>query len=306
VGRSYACESPGLGLDHRTEVITPPRALLLQALPDRLQLRLADCLVEQLAVRLRAVAGGCAECGVAGVSGQQGVGSQPAQSRSARPAVGACIVDHAGAYRVEVDVAHAAQQMRVTVDQAGFVAAFPERAGPAVARVELAHVLAPELLHQSCDRTDFRRCQQQVHTVAHEYVGVQGDAGREQGFAQQCQVARAVIVVENARQAVVAALDDVLRNTGEVKAGAVGPLPNFAVPAGWHASEQPPFDGADSASFPCRFWTHRPAPQWRRRHPSRRLASGQAGLTLTDEAAARPPVSTSIARTVLTFTILSR
>lgn len=84
--------------------------------------------------------------------------------------------------------------------------------------IELAHVLAAEPLHQLADGARDGWRGQQVDVVVHQHVGVQLEAAGQQGVAQQLPVARAVIVVEEAGQAV-AALHDVLRNAGKVDAG---------------------------------------------------------------------------------------
>jgi len=71
-----------------------------------------------------------------------------AEGLAARPREAGSAIGHAGPDRVEVDVAHAAQQVCGIVDQAGAVATFPQGAGALVVAVELADVLAAELLHQ--------------------------------------------------------------------------------------------------------------------------------------------------------------
>lgn len=53
--------------------------------------------------------------------------------------------------------------------------------------------------------------------VVHQYVGVQSAACVDQRFAQQRQVALPIVVVEKAGQPIVAALDNVLRNVGQVE-----------------------------------------------------------------------------------------
>ena len=58
--------------------------------------------------------------------------------------------------------------------------------------------------------------------VVHQHVGVQPAVAGQQGFTQQLAIAGAVLVVQEARQAVVAALHDVLRDAGEVDAGVSG------------------------------------------------------------------------------------
>lgn len=54
--------------------------------------------------------------------------------------------------------------------------------------------------------------------VAHQYVGMQGTAVPEQCFFQALQITLPILVIEEARQAVVATLDHMLRHAGKVGA----------------------------------------------------------------------------------------
>jgi hypothetical protein len=61
-----------------------------------------------------------------------------------------------------------------------------------------------------------------MDVIVHQYVGVQMAFGIQQELAQKGQVAPAVIVIEEAGQAVVPALDDVLRDVRKVESGQPG------------------------------------------------------------------------------------
>lgn len=65
------------------------------------------------------------------------------------PTVVARSVHHAGAHGIEFDVAVAGEQVGAAVDQCGFEASFPERAGALVSSVECADVSAADGLHQA-------------------------------------------------------------------------------------------------------------------------------------------------------------
>ena len=93
--------------------------------------------------------------------------------------------------------------------------------------IELADVGAPELLHHGRDGAGRGRRDQKVDVVVHEHVGVQCAAGGEQRLAEQVQVAVAVVVIQKAGQAVVAALDDMLGNAREVESGLPGHASRF-------------------------------------------------------------------------------
>lgn len=57
-----------------------------------------------------------------------------------------------------------------------------------------------------------------MHVVVHQHVGMQATAGGVQRFPQQLAIAGAIFVVQEAGQAIVAALHDVLRDAGQVEA----------------------------------------------------------------------------------------
>jgi hypothetical protein len=91
-----------------------------------------------------------------------------------------------------------------------------------VPTVELADVLAPELLHEPANAAGVGGRGQQMDVVVHEHVRVRLAAGGPQRVVQEVAVARAVSVVENAGQAVVAALHDMLRDARKVETGEAG------------------------------------------------------------------------------------
>ena len=107
-------------------------------------------------------------------------------------------------------------------DRARFVASFPERPRPSIAFVDVAHIAAPQRLHQAGDLSRGHRRDQQMHVVGHQHVGMHAAVLPAGDVAQVLEVADAVDVCEEAGLAVVAALDDVLRDSGQVDAGLAG------------------------------------------------------------------------------------
>ena len=164
--------------------------------------------------------------------------AQSVESGATGPWAQRRIIDHASAHGVKVDISSASKEVVGICDQAGFVASFPKRAGTPVARVELADNVAAQHLHHSAHRANFRRRDQQAHVVVHQHVRMQSDIGDGQRLAQQFQIVDAVKVVQKAGQAVVAALHDVLRYTGQVQSRLAGHIRMFASAAvprsGWH------------------------------------------------------------------------
>lgn len=83
--------------------------------------------------------------------------------------------------------------------------------------VELADIAASEFLHQASNGSNFRRRGEQVLVAVHQDVCMQFAACVEQRFTQQRQIALPVVVVKNAGQWIVAALDNTLRYPGQVE-----------------------------------------------------------------------------------------
>jgi hypothetical protein len=148
---------------------------------------------------------------------EKGILAKTTMVGAARPRVAGGISRHASEYGVEFDIAVAVQHIAFAVDEAGFVAAFSHCSGTLATRVELTDIGTSEFLHEASDGSDFGWRGQQMDVVAHQYVCVQSGSGVEQCFAKQHQVMLPIVVVEKAGQSIVAALDNVLRNIGQVE-----------------------------------------------------------------------------------------
>ncbi len=91
-----------------------------------------------------------------------------------------------------------------------------------MAGVERRHVPATEPLHHSPGGTGFGRGDEHVNVVVHQRVGIQRAATCRQSLAENDPVVPPISNIEEAGQAVVAALDHVLGNAREVEAGKSG------------------------------------------------------------------------------------
>jgi len=87
-----------------------------------------------------------------------------------------------------------------------------------VAFVDIADVAAPERLHHGCDLPGLGRRHEQVHVVRHQDIRVDFATFAHRDLAQVAQVAFIVDLGEEARPAIVAALDDMLCDARKVKA----------------------------------------------------------------------------------------
>lgn len=139
----------------------------------------------------------------------------PEVGGAAGPAIRGRIIRHACPDRIELDVAVAGKNVAFAIHEARLVAPLPQSAAAPVPGIEQADVPAPESLHHPTDVAGGRWRRQQVHVVVHQDIGMEAHAAGREQFAQQLQVAQPVAVIEEAGQAVVAALHDVLRDPGQ-------------------------------------------------------------------------------------------
>src|SRR5690606_31279144 len=116
----------------------------------------------------------------------------------------------------------AAQHVVLAVDKASLVSALPQAPGAAMPRIEQADIVRAEPLHQTANGASVGRCHEEVDMVVHQDVGVQAAKRRGQRLPQKLQVAQSIAIVEEAGEAVVAPLHDVLRDAGKVDTGEAG------------------------------------------------------------------------------------
>lgn len=148
--------------------------------------------------------------------GDERVRLPPGVPSVGRPAILVGCSDHAGGNWIHLDVAIAGKQVVIGIDQAGLVPALPQRAGAAIALVDIKHVISAHVLHQPGDRVLLLRSHQQMHMVGHEHVGVQPNAKAPQPLSQQLQVEQVVIITEETDRPIIAALNDMGRYTRKV------------------------------------------------------------------------------------------
>ena len=115
------------------------------------------------------------------------------------PTIGGGIVDHSSADGIEFDIAITAQYIVFAIYKAGFVASFPKRSCTAMTGIEQGYIASAEALHHAGNSTRRRRGDEQMHMIAHQYIGVQAAIGLEQRILQQAEIAQPVVIVQKAR-----------------------------------------------------------------------------------------------------------
>lgn len=131
-----------------------------------------------------------------------------------RPQVCGRIIRHAGANGIEFDITVAVQDHRCHRRPGRPCSGLSTTFRSPVTGVELADTAASEFLREASDGPDFWWRSQQMDGVVHQHLRVQCAAGVEQRLVQQRQVALPIVIVENAGQSIVSALNNMLRNSG--------------------------------------------------------------------------------------------
>jgi hypothetical protein len=127
--------------------------------------------------------------------------------------------DHAGAYRIEFDVALAGKKISFGFDEAGLVAIFPQGATAPVGVIDVTYVASPNGLHHIANRRFDIGCHQQMHVVGHQHAGVNRAGIFLAGFLEAVEIATEIFLGKEARFPVIAPLDDMLRHAGQREAG---------------------------------------------------------------------------------------
>ncbi len=133
----------------------------------------------------------------------------------AGPGIVSRLVREPGAYRVEIHIGHAREQVTLRLDQGGLVTPLPQGAAALLDGVEIAHIAPAHRLHHLRQTIHRLRRGQQMKVVAHQDIGVQGDTKLRRAFMQQIQQHLIIRCAGENGLPVVAALDNVMGVTGQ-------------------------------------------------------------------------------------------
>src|SRR5690242_7485909 len=88
--------------------------------------------------------------------------------------------------------------------------------------IEYAYKASTYVLHHGPQGTGFRRGDEQVHVVGHQYVRVNLATPPVGRLTQASEIKPPIRVAENTGGAIVATLDDMLRNAGQLQSRGTG------------------------------------------------------------------------------------
>ena len=137
----------------------------------------------------------------------------------ARPLVLGWTGNEPGPHWVELDVAHAWQQVLSRIDYGGAVPSAPNGSGAPVPGIDVLGIASAHGLHDFADTPLVAWGQQQMYMVGHEDVRVYVNLVHHAGFPHALQIKIVVLVAHKHRRVIVAALDHVLNLSGQDVAG---------------------------------------------------------------------------------------
>lgn len=140
----------------------------------------------------------------------------------ARPAIVCGVGNHRGAHGVQLDVTMASEKVAPGVDETRLEAPLPKGSAATVTGVETCHVTTAELLHHRRYHAPSCARHEQVDVIGHQHVGVDSAVVLTGSVREVLPVGGIVILGEETRLPVVAALDDVLGHARQVEAGLAG------------------------------------------------------------------------------------
>ena len=129
---------------------------------------------------------------------------------------------HAGADRIEFDVAVTGQHVFFALRETRSKATLPQGAAALIGAIDVLHVALAQVFHQQPSAVFSLGCEQQMHVVGHQHVGVYRAAELVGKLFEVVKVKLVVLFAVETDGAIVAALDDVPGNAGKGQAGATG------------------------------------------------------------------------------------
>ncbi|WP_165488580.1 MULTISPECIES: hypothetical protein [Dyella] len=107
----------------------------------------------------------------------------------------------------------------MAIDKTGFVSPFPQSTASLIGSIEVRHVPTAKCLHALGQRTFKFLGDQQVHLIFYKYVGVYLAVLMHRRLILELHVASVVLLLQEARLVVVAALNDMPRIIDYIEAG---------------------------------------------------------------------------------------
>ena len=130
------------------------------------------------------------------------------------------MADHPGAHWIALDVTVADEQIAFGLDKIGKEASFPERTAPRVNPIEILNIRLTQKFHHLRDPARLSRRREQVDVVRHQHIGVDVDFLFPRNRREPIQIPDTVLIGPEAWAAIVATLDDVEGESGDLNAWA--------------------------------------------------------------------------------------
>ena len=184
-----------------------------------------ECFVVPLGLSIidEAVVAGACDVNTGAELPQYPVGGQPGQHLAfeigpvTAVGVSAGLLDHAGAHRVEMNVANQGEAVTISIDEKGLEAALEEVACLLSPRIDMARIAEGEVLHAGGEGL-LARLESEVQMIGHQAKGMNLVAEATHAFFDQFIEPCAVFSAEEDVLTGVTAQDDVVEAAGHVQA----------------------------------------------------------------------------------------
>lgn len=104
--------------------------------------------------------------------------------------------NHSGPYRIELDIAHATEQIALATHHARLESSGPKMSGALEPGVDTLDIQAIEVLHQSTERARHAWRQQKMYVVGHQAPAMNTHLQMARIGAQQVQIFQIALMIE--------------------------------------------------------------------------------------------------------------
>src|SRR5262249_3131799 len=168
---------------------------------------------------------------VEGMVRDDGIGLATRMPHITGPGIVPWVLHHVRPYRVELDIPHACQEVRLGLHQARPVAPFPQRPSALVCRINVVDIPTPNGLHDLGNTVRALWRHEQVDVIGHQDIRLHRSSVPRCGLMETRQIEAIIVLMKEDGLPIMPALDDVLRDPWQGIAGQSGhPTP----PDGWH------------------------------------------------------------------------
>jgi hypothetical protein len=117
-------------------------------------------------------------------------------------------------HRIKFDITAARDQISIATHRGTLEPTLPQGAGAPIGFVDVTNKSSSHALHESTEVPNLRRFDQKMNMISHQDVRVNPAMAFHLGLSKAFQKETVIVITEKCRGAIVSALDDVMRISG--------------------------------------------------------------------------------------------